>query len=210
MPNAVDLASCPARSTPTETPASPAPPALTLAVATLLGAEALHAATYSEHRDEWVWAGVFFAVVCLAQWLTAWVLLTRRGGTGPAAFAIALSLAIVTVWAFSRTVGMPFGPGRGVPEPVGWADFLSTAFELTTAAAAWSLIRPREGVSRTVDRRQLSALSLAIVGAVTTFGVLAPETPHEYQGVQPCPPITPMPSPAFHAAPFCEPDSPPR
>jgi hypothetical protein len=138
------------------------------------------------------------------------VLLTRRGAAGPARFAVALSLGIVTVWVVSRTVGMPFGPARGAPEPVGWADFLSTALELTTVAAAWSLVRPGRPSSRNVDTRQLSVLSLAIVGAVTTFGVLAPETPHEYQGVMQCPPTTPMPSPGSHAEPSCEPESPPR
>jgi hypothetical protein len=37
----------------------------------------LHAAALPEHLREWVWAGVFFAVLAIAEWALAWTVLTR-------------------------------------------------------------------------------------------------------------------------------------
>lgn len=156
-------------------------PALTVAVASLLGAEALHAAAYVEHRSVWVWAGAFFAAVCVAEWLSAWALLTRPGGTRAAWWAIVLSLATVSVWITSRTVGLPFGPEASSPEPLGWADSICAGLEMSTAVAAARLIRGRTTGTRRIHRLRLThALAVAAIGGLTVFGVLAPETaPHE-------------------------------
>jgi hypothetical protein len=154
-------------------------PAVTVAVAALLGAEALHAAAYISHRRQWVWAGVFFAVLCLAEWLMAWALLSRREDALILRLAVALSLLTAAVWAVSRTVGLPFGPERGLPEPVGWADGIATALELVTAAAACHLLRGRTIPARLIDRtRLLNSAAIAGVAAVTAVGLWAPEAPH--------------------------------
>ncbi|MDP9069207.1 MAG: hypothetical protein M3N53_12795 [Actinomycetota bacterium] len=60
---------------------------------------------------------------------------------------IGTSLALIGVWAISRTAGMPFGPDAGTPEPVNRPDSLATMFELLTLGAMLPLL------SRTSTRR---------------------------------------------------------
>jgi hypothetical protein len=154
-------------------------PEVTIAVASLLGAEALHAAAFVEHRAVWVWAGAFFAAVCLAEWLTAWALLAWTGKRQAGWFAIVLSVTTVAVWAVSRSVGLPFGPERWVPEPLGLADSICTGLELTTVVAAGLLVRRQTTAARPAHlRRCTGVLTVFVVGALTAFGILAPDSSH--------------------------------
>lgn len=146
-------------------------------MASLLGAQMLHFAAFPEHLREWVWAGAFFAVLAVAEWAAAWALLTRSGSR-TAHMAMGLSLATVALWALSRTVGLPLGPNGGSPEPVGWADSICTALEMTTAVAAWRLAGWARRPADHTRRRFARALAIGAIAAVTTVGVLTPEPPH--------------------------------
>jgi hypothetical protein len=89
----------------------------------------IHLASAGEHFDV-TWAhGAFFAVVGWLQVVVA-AALVLRPGRRVVALGAALSAGVIATWAVSRTVGVPFGPGAGEPEPVELADAVATACEL--------------------------------------------------------------------------------
>jgi hypothetical protein len=107
-----------------------------------LGAGVIHFAVAGEHYDL-SWAhGTFFAVVAWLQisFAVAVVLRpTRRLLTA----GVVLNTGILGVWVMSRVWGAPFGSNPWTPEDVGWADGLSSAFELGIVALALAvLVRP--------------------------------------------------------------------
>ena len=87
-------------------------------------------------------------------------------------WGLALNLALVAVWAISRTRGLPVGPDAFQPEAVGPLDLQSTVDELLTGALV---------VSTLVAWRSLLAYAfeaLALVAACTSFVVLASGAGH--------------------------------
>ena len=51
--------------------------------------------------------------------------------------------AVLGIWAWSRTAGLPIGPSPGVPEPVAAIDALATAYEtLIVAGCLYLMTRP--------------------------------------------------------------------
>jgi len=88
-----------------------------------LGAGLVHVAVLREHLDHWLLAGVFFGALAAVQLGWGLAALARDRAPLPRAF-IALNLAVVGLWAVTRTTGLPFGPGAGAAEPVGTADGL--------------------------------------------------------------------------------------
>jgi hypothetical protein len=116
----------------------PEPVLLTAALA--WAAAVIHAVAAPEHLAESALVGGFFLVVAPLQVLWgAWTYrrperrLLLGGASG--------SLAIVALWAFTRTVGIPAGPDAWQPEPVGVLDVVATADELLTAGVAVALAR---------------------------------------------------------------------
>jgi hypothetical protein len=113
--------------------------------ALLLGALAwaagvMHAAASAEHLEEWPLAAAFFAGLMTAQLgLGAW--LWARPRRRALVAAAAGSLAIVALWAVSRTVGLPFGPEAGHPEAVGVLDAMTVADELALAGCSVAVVR---------------------------------------------------------------------
>ena len=77
-----------------------------------------------------------------------------------------LSIGPLLLWAYSRTLGLPFGPEPGVPEAVGLADCADCALEVVTLITAVILIRSD---SRLRQRPPASAH----VGWLITFTVVA-------------------------------------
>jgi hypothetical protein len=47
--------------------------------------------------------------------------------------SVVVSVATITLWAGSRTIGLPVGPQVGEPEPVGHADLVATGLPWTAA-----------------------------------------------------------------------------
>ena len=107
-----------------------------------LGAGVIHFA-YSGDHYEMSWRhGTFFAVVAWLQISYAVVVVLRPTCTLLIA-GVVLNAAIIAVWAVSRVWGVPIGPDAWTPEPVGWADGLSTLFEgLIVATSLAVLVRP--------------------------------------------------------------------
>lgn len=100
------------------------------------GAALVHVGVAGQHFSEWWAAGLFFLVVAAAQ--IGWALwVWSRPATRTILLAGAAgSVALVLLWAVSRTSGLPFGPGAGVAEPVGAADVVCGVLEVLAAALA--------------------------------------------------------------------------
>ena len=99
------------------------------------GAAVVHFAVAPEHFREDFWFGLFFVIVGTLQLGWGAAILageSRRLYTvGAAGNAIVLG-----VWAVSRTTGLPFGPGAGIPEPIGLIDGVATAYESVIVAGS--------------------------------------------------------------------------
>ena len=136
------------------------------------GAAVIHFAVIGEHWNEWWLAATFFIAVALFQLAWAMLVLLRPSrlvylsGT-------AINALVVLTWIVSRTSGIPIGPEAGEPEPVGFPDVLSTAYELLLAVLVVTLVsRPqralpgwRAGISwlLRVIAAALTALALALL-----------------------------------------------
>jgi hypothetical protein len=149
----------------------------TVAAACLLGTQAIHTAVMPGHLREWWAQGAFFLGVALVEGALAAALLLAPGSGRVRVAAVAASVATVCVWAWSRTIGMPVGPGAGVAEPVGRADAVATLLEVATAAV---LLRAAVGRQRPVRSAAL-ACAVAAVALVTAFGLSAAED-HAHAG----------------------------
>jgi hypothetical protein len=139
-------------------------------VGSLLAAAAVHAAVVPEHLEEWRAAGVFFVVLCAAEVaVAALVLVGRRPAVLLAAGA--LSAGTLALWAYSRTLGLPFGPEAGVPEEIGLADGAACLLEVATLAAATLALRPRAWLRRPTTSQHPGRLALVGVAAVAVVGL---------------------------------------
>jgi hypothetical protein len=111
---------------------------LPLAVVSMLAAAGVHAVVGPAHFSEGLPVGLFFAG-CTALQLAWCVAVSRRPSTLLLQIAIAGNLAILALWALTRTVGLP-GVLAG-PEPVGAPDLACGGWELVAVAAcAWALV----------------------------------------------------------------------
>ena len=124
----------------------------TVAALSSAGAAAIHYAVLADHLEEWWVFGLFFAAIGVAQLLWAALVVAS-----PSHLVIWLGVfgnaAILVLWIVTRTAGSPIGPDAGMPEAVGVADSLATAFELGVIVAGVKLargIRSNRGTGRRV------------------------------------------------------------
>jgi len=97
----------------------------------------IHIEAAIEHSRESALYVVLFAILAAVQ--LAWgTVLYRRPARRVLLAGGGLSLAVVLVWAFSRTTGLPIGPDSWQPEPVGAADAIATADEIVIALLLWA------------------------------------------------------------------------
>ena len=101
-----------------------------IAAALSLGAGAVHFAVVGEHFTEFPPYGVAFAA--LASFQVVWaVRFLRRPTRALAWLAVIVNAGVVVAWCCSRTIGLPFGPHAGDPEPIGPLDLVATGLELS-------------------------------------------------------------------------------
>jgi hypothetical protein len=116
-------------------------PVLALAAAGSVIAAGVHVAVCPEHYGEGWLYGAFFTVTATAQLLWAALLMLRPDPRVVRAGLVA-TLALVALWAVTRTAGIPLGPERGEVEEVGALDAVATTCEaLVVMASAWALTR---------------------------------------------------------------------
>ncbi|MEX2557171.1 MAG: hypothetical protein WEB06_16270 [Actinomycetota bacterium] len=100
-----------------------------LAASCSLVAAVVHAWVVRSHLTHWWAYGAFFAVLAIAQAGYA-VLVIRRPTRRLALAGMGTTAAVLVLYAWSRTIGVPIGPHAGRPEPVGTPDLLAAAAEL--------------------------------------------------------------------------------
>jgi FtsP/CotA-like multicopper oxidase with cupredoxin domain len=90
----------------------------------------MHTWAMPEHFDEWWGYGSFFLIAATVQACYGLALLRWRGRS-LLLLGVVGNLSVVSLWAVTRTVGIPFfGPHAGEVEGVGAVDLLATAAEL--------------------------------------------------------------------------------
>jgi hypothetical protein len=116
-----------------------------------------------EHFEEAVVYGVFFAVAAAAQ--LGWALLMcLRPQRWTVLAGLVGNAAMVALWAVTRTVGVPLGPGAGTTEEIGGLDIAATGFELTlVVAVSLIVLRSRRSAASVVRHRHDERL-LPVVG----------------------------------------------
>jgi hypothetical protein len=113
-----------------------------LLAALSLGAGVIHFAVSGEHYDLSWTHGAFFAAVAWLQ-LSFAIGVVLRPARRLLTAGVLLNTGILGVWVVSRVWGAPFGSNPWVPEDIGWADALSTGFELGVVLLALAvLVRP--------------------------------------------------------------------
>jgi hypothetical protein len=146
------------------------------------GAALIHVGVAGDHFHEWWAAGLFFLIVAAAQlgWsLWCWL---RPASRRLLLIGVGGSLALVLLWAVSRTTGLPIGPEAGTPEAVGAADLVCAGLEVASAALAAALAVPRLGerLARPAPRRA-AALTIGVAAAVVAASgaaIAAPSPDH--------------------------------
>jgi energy-coupling factor transporter transmembrane protein EcfT len=129
---------------------------IVLAAALSLLAALLHGWVMPEHFEEWWGYGAFFLVVAIAQTLYAFLLLRDASSPGLIWAGVLGNLAIIVLWAWTRTAGIPmFGPHAGEVEEIGAIDVVSKISEALLIACLVVLLRietttprPHEGTRR--------------------------------------------------------------
>jgi hypothetical protein len=131
------------------------PEALVLVAALLSGVAAtVHGIVCPEHFRESLLYGGFFAVAAGAQ--VAWAaLVVLRSHRWLVVAGLTGNLAILALWAVTRTIGVPLGPGAGEIEEIGVLDIVATVCEVgVVACCAWLLIRARARTNAKAETRQ--------------------------------------------------------
>jgi hypothetical protein len=105
-------------------------------------AGAIHAIAMIDHFSHWWLYGAFFLVLTYGQVLWGAGLLRTPPADRNLVLGAAANLAIVAVWLFSRTIGIPIGPDGGRPEAVGVMDVAATLDQLVLAAYVALVVRP--------------------------------------------------------------------
>jgi len=109
------------------------------AAALSVAAAAIHLGVCPEHFHEATLYGVFFAVAAAAQF--GWAALqVARPARWQLTGGILGNASLVLLWAITRTVGVPLGPGAGEVERAGVWDVLSVACEIGLIALCAVLI----------------------------------------------------------------------
>ncbi len=141
-----------------------------------LGAAAIHFAVTDAHFQEWWAFGAFMAAVGWFQalWPIAY---TAAPSVRLAIASVLVNLGTAVVWALTRLVGLPFGPGAGRPMPVGVPDVIATAFELAlvvglllTSLGPVRRATSGQGVASSTSTAWWIALAV-LVAAATSAGI---------------------------------------
>jgi hypothetical protein len=149
-----------------------------LLTAGMLGAAAIHAAVIPEHLTRWGPAGAFFIALVTAELAVAAALTRTNPQPRVLLAAAATSIGPLALWLYSRTAGIPFGPGAGTPEPVGLADLAATALEATTLLIALALLRRTTALQHQPPTPAHTRwLTLTTLIAATTIGLAGTPLP---------------------------------
>lgn len=144
------------------------------AILCLVGAGSIHVAQISSHFQEWPAAGWFFVAAAVAQLLIAGALV-RTASVVAFTAATLVALATLEVWSVSRFVGLPLGPGPGIPEAVSRPDVIAGAMEVATVIACVISVIWGPGRAKGLGARSRGLVLLVVaalaVGSLTWWGL---------------------------------------
>lgn len=126
----------------TRRPRPSLPTAIVLACAlATVGAAGVHIYVIPEHFEESALYGAFFVTLAVVQ--LGWAaLVSVRPTRALLAAGLAGNLSVVLLWAATRFIAVPLGPGAGTREEIGALDVVATSFEVVViVTAAWLLFR---------------------------------------------------------------------
>lgn len=102
------------------------------------GAGAVHAVVTPEHFEEHLAFGLFFLAVTVWQMTVVVAALHRPSRALWLSTAVG-TIAVLAIWAVSRTSGLPFGPEPWMPESTGLLDLACGAYEVAVVAGCFQL-----------------------------------------------------------------------
>jgi hypothetical protein len=135
------------------------------------GAAFIHFAVAPEHFREDFRFGLFFMVVATLQLAWGAAILSGESRTLYSGAAVGNAL-VLTVWAVSRTTGVPFGPNPWTPEGIALLDGVATAYEAVIVAGSLYLLGEGSAIrqpSAAVKPRPRSAIIVYVLPALTFF-----------------------------------------
>jgi hypothetical protein len=146
-------------------------PIRTAVAALAVGAAAIHVAMAPPHVGDSVVLGVGFLAAAWAQVTAAWLAVTRPGRRLWVGI-VALNVALLAVWAVSRTAGLPFGEHAGHPESVNIVDLTCVALEVAALLIVLRLLLLRpSAMRRTVAR--LVGVGIPVIALLAASVALA-------------------------------------
>lgn len=132
-----------------------------------LSAGLIHAMAAVHHWSEWWLFGLGMLAMAVAQVAGA-AALGCTSSRLPLVAAIVANVAVVAIWTWSRTTGLPLGPEPGEAEALGVPDAVCTLTELVLTGGLVALLRGAG--DRALSRWSTLALVAFAVGAMTGFG----------------------------------------
>ena len=138
------------------------------------GAAAIHFAVVKMHFAEYILFGLFFIAAGTSQ--LAWALwLVLRPSRGLLQLGAVGNLVIAALWAGDRIWGLPIGPDPWTPDPVGFADSVTSGFELVLVLCGVALLaRPaRRTLQQRRTHRAAGPVLVAVVVVLTALSLLS-------------------------------------
>ena len=130
----------------------------------------VHVGAAVDHFAEFPFYTAAFSL--LAAFQIGWAALLLRGASERLLFAgCTFNLAVIGLWAASRTIGVPIAPTPWLPESIGVADLVETASEIVVVLAAWSIaMDSRRRLAQFVSER-VNPLILLMLLLCALYGV---------------------------------------
>ena len=150
-----------------------------LAAVLVLASSLIHAAMIAVHFEEYWLFGICFAIAAVLQALWTAQIYSDRLNRPLLVAGIVGNVALIAVWALSRTIGMPLGPDAWTPEAVSAVDILSTLDELFAVilvAIALRCTRTRRAPISPIAIR----LATGLTGVLFLYSVLSPFAGHHH------------------------------
>lgn len=140
-----------------------------------IAAGLIHAVAMVDHFAHYWAYGVFFLALTYGQVLWGAGLLRRTVDDRTLKIGALANLAIVAVWLWSRTIGVPIGPEAPGTEPVGTMDVAATLAQLALVAYVAVIVRPdlrvRRGLRALIGPHRIR-IGMAISSACFFAGLL--------------------------------------
>jgi hypothetical protein len=151
-------------------------PARALLATFSLCAGVVHLVMVPQHAQTGALEGWAFAIMGWFQILTAVALLARPSKRLLEA-VIAFNLAVIAIWVWSRTAGLPVGAHAGEPEDAATVDQLTTVFEGLLVVGSGALLwRPQLGAKVTDSVLAVVSIVPVLALVATSFALADPET----------------------------------